>query len=173
MREFCATAARQQQQLHWWRQTAASVSDSSLFSVHAGSLADQWHARWDVKPRLHILALQQAAPGRRTRKRARPICNRRYAWPVRHGGWPKEARVHHGDVHHLQSLHKGLQSAGSFRVGGALIPLLNVFVVLILNVWGVFCHGAKACVCDRFRLKSKCLDCIFLSFCLWGHKFFH
>lgn len=158
VRVLCHSAQQQQQQqLHWWRQTAASVSDSSVLSIHAGSLADQWHARWAVKPRLHILALQQAAAGRRPRRRARPIRHHRYAWPVRHGGWPKEARVHHGDVHHLQSLHQGLRLAASW-LGWALI-------------WWIIKRSAKGCkwriTCQHFRSAVFQISTIYCKKLCW------
>lgn len=90
-------------------------------SVHAGSRADQRHAGRDVESRLGVLAAEQAAPGRRPgSRRRRPVRLHGNPRPVRHSGRPKEARLHHGDLHHLQGLHQGLLLAGVMLAPGLL-----------------------------------------------------
>ena len=119
-----------------------SKCDVTAVSVHAGSGADQWHAGWDVESRLRVLAVQQAAAGRRPGSRRQgPLRLNRNPRPVCDSGRPKEACLHYGDLHHLQSLHQGLLLAGVMLKrspwfssdGGGYIKLRYKEIVLFGN----------------------------------------
>lgn len=153
--------------------TAASEFDVTVVSVRAGSRTNQWHAGWDVEPRVRVLAVQQAAAGRRPgSRRPRPLRLDRNPRPFCDSWWPKEARLHHGDLHHIQSLHQGLLLADVMvtlhRLPGVLWTLYK-YVYINVNMLVRQLNSAKIWFWKHFR--GEVGNAVRSSWFIFDHRF--